>query len=132
MKGFPSQMLGFPHPDVDFHALIRDNCDNTVDVPEPPPEDNIQASRHYPIQAQRSGVLSHQPYNTYAPRTTFLQLRTARVHRSVFKASQLLKMSKEEQMLATTSSNLLDNMIDDMIHKVDPAIMMESEDKIKV
>jgi hypothetical protein len=50
----------------------------------------------------------------------------------VFKASQLLKMSKEEQMLATTSSNLLDNMIDDMIHKVDPAIMMESEDKIKV
>ncbi len=42
-------------------------------------------------------------------------------------------MSKEEQMMVTTSSaNLLKDTIDDTIHWNDPKMTMMSEDKIKV
>ncbi len=122
---------GLALPDMDVHSPIGDDHDNMVDIPEPPPKEDTQASQCYPMQTKRS-VLRHQHYNTYSHRTTFLQLGMARAHRSVLGASLLLRMSKEEQMLAMTSSNLLDNMINDVIHKVDPEMMMKSEDKIKV
>jgi hypothetical protein len=85
----------------------------------------------YPTQLRRS-VIGHQPYNTYAPRTTFLQLGTTQAHRSVIKASRLIKMAKTEQLLATKTSEATCDMIDDAVHKFNPNLTTWSEDKIKV
>ncbi len=63
----------------------------------------------------------------------FLQLGEAQAHRSVLEASRLAKMSKEEWLLATTASSILKcDMIDDVKHKIDPVLVTESEDEIKV
>jgi hypothetical protein len=43
--------------------------------------DEIQDVRRYPTRARRS-VVGNQPYDTYAPRTKFQQLREVRTHRS--------------------------------------------------
>ncbi len=48
----------------------------------------IQDVRRYPAQAHR-GAVGNQPYNTYTPQTTFLQLGAVRAHRSVLEASRL-------------------------------------------
>jgi hypothetical protein len=50
--------------------------------------EEIQDVRRYPTRARRS-ALGNQPYNTYAPRTTFLQLGAVQAHRSVLEASCL-------------------------------------------
>jgi len=60
--------------------------------------------RRYPTRTRRSAV-GNQPYDTYAPRTTVLQLGTVRVHRSVLEANSLARMTKEEQLLATTTTS---------------------------
>ena len=65
--------------------------------------DEIQDVRRYPTQASMS-VVGNQPYDTYAPQTTFLQLGEVRAqHRSVLEASSLTRMTKEERLLATTT-----------------------------
>jgi hypothetical protein len=79
-----------------------------------------------------AGVWSAINYATLALRMMFLQLRMARAHRSVLEASQLLRMSKEKHMLTTTSSDIPNKMIEDAVHKADPEMMTESEDKMKV
>jgi len=65
--------------------------------------DEIQDVQRYPTRARRS-VVGNQPYHTYAPRTTFLQLGEVRAHRSVLEGSRLTRMTKEERLLATTTS----------------------------
>jgi len=60
--------------------------------------------RRYPTRTRRSAV-GNQPYDTNAPRTTFLQLGTVRAHRSVLEANSLARMTKEEQLLATTTTS---------------------------
>jgi hypothetical protein len=87
--------------------------------------------QRYPTRLRRS-VIGHQPYNTYAPRITFLQLGMTQAHRSVIKASRLVKVTKAEQLLATTTSDVTCDMIDDTVHKFDPKLTTRSEDKIKV
>ena len=42
---------------------------------------------------------------TLAPRTTFLQLGTAQAHRIVLEANRLARMTKEERLLTTTTTN---------------------------
>jgi hypothetical protein len=58
---------------------LGDNHDDTAE-PAVIPQD-IEEGRRYPQRARRS-VIGNQPYDTYAPRTTFLQLGTVRVHRA--------------------------------------------------
>jgi hypothetical protein len=55
-----------------------------------PGADNKAAAvgRHYPSRACRS-VIGNQPYDTYTPRTSFLQLGMVRAHRSVLEANRL-------------------------------------------
>ncbi len=78
-------------------------------------------------------MVSNQPYDSYAPRTTFLQLGTVRAHRSVLKASQLARMAKEEQLLATTASTSLEELVnDDVMHNIDRDLCMTSEDEMRV
>jgi hypothetical protein len=48
---------------------------NDIPVPPPIPDEPVE-TQHYPTQPCRSAV-RHQPYNQYAPRTTFLQLEEA-------------------------------------------------------
>ena len=73
--------------------------------------------QRYPTRTRRSAV-GNQPYDTYAPRTTFLQLGTVRAHRSVLEASRLARMTKEEQLLATTATTSKP-FVDDVTHQVD-------------
>jgi hypothetical protein len=86
-----------------------DDRDNTVVVPVVTADDKPEQC--YPTRLRRS-VIRHQHYDTYAPRTTFLQLGTTRAHRSVIEASRLMKMTKAEQLLAMTTSDVTCNMID--------------------
>jgi hypothetical protein len=63
----------------------------------------------------------------------FLQLGDARAHRSVLEANRLAKMSKEEQLLATTTGNMLEcNMINKVDHEIDPKKVTKSKDEVKV
>ena len=69
-------------------VLGDDRNDNTAAVI---PVDTAAKGRCYPTRARRSAV-GIQPYDTYTPRTTFLQLRTARAHRSVLEANRLARI----------------------------------------
>ena len=57
--------------------------------------DDEADGRRYLTRARKSTV-GNQPYDTYAPRTTFLQLGTVQAHRSVLEANSLARMTKEE------------------------------------
>ena len=70
---------------------LGDDQDNMVVAPVAAADDKPE--QRYPTQLHRS-VIGYQPYDTYAPRTTFLQLGMTQAHRSVFKASRLIKMTK--------------------------------------
>ena len=87
--------------------------------------DKIQDVRHYPTQACRSAV-SSQPYDTYAPQTSFLQLGAVRAHRIVLKVSHLTRMTKEERLLATTTLPM-EATNDDATHKIDPKLCTTSQ-----
>jgi hypothetical protein len=78
------------------------------------PVDTATNGQLYPAQACRS-VIGNQPYDTYAPRTTFLQLGPAQAHRSVLEANRLARMTKEEQLLATTATTP-EPFVDDVTH----------------
>ncbi len=88
---------------------------------------------HNLTQSCRSAVGS-QPYNKYlAPRMMFLQLGEARAHRNVVEAYRATRMSKEEQVLATTTGNMLEyDMINDVDHEIDPEMVTNSKDKVKI
>jgi hypothetical protein len=103
------------------------------DIPIPPPiPDEPVKTRRFPTQSRRSAV-GHQPYDEYAPRMTFFQLREAQAHRSVLEASRLARMSKEERFLATTTINSIElDMIDNVEHKFNPQLTMTPEDEVKV
>jgi hypothetical protein len=92
--------------------------------------DAIPTNRHYPLRSRRS-VVGHQPYNTYAPHSTFLQLREVQAHRSVLDATQYMGMTREEWLHATTWLDA-EPPINDTEHAVDPELLTDSEDKIKV
>ncbi len=99
----------------------------------PAPMVIAEEERHYPTQSCRSAV-GHQPYDKYlAPSMTFLQLGEARAHRSVLEADRLARMLKEEQVLATTTGNVLEyDMIDDVDHEIDHEMVANSKDEVKV
>jgi hypothetical protein len=64
---------------------------------------------------------------------TFLQLGEARAHRCVLEANRLDRMSKEEQLLATTTDNVLEcDMINEVDHETDPEMVTNSKDEVKV
>jgi len=88
--------------------------------------DGIQDVRRYPTRARMS-VVGNQPYDTCAPRTTFLQLGEVRAHRSVLEASHLARKTKEERLLATTTLPT-EPTIDDATHEVDPEICTTSQE----
>jgi hypothetical protein len=81
---------GLVPPDPRDLLPFGDNRDDTTE-PAVIPQD-VKGGRRYPHRAHRS-VIGNQPYDNYAPHTTFLQLGTARVHRSVFEANQLARMT---------------------------------------
>ena len=93
-------------------------------------QDDSEDIRRYPTRARRSGV-GNQPYDTYTPQTTFLQLRAVQVHRSVLETSCLTRMTKEERLLATTMSPM-EPMVDDAMHKIDPELCTTSEEEMMV
>jgi hypothetical protein len=64
---------------------------------------------------------------------TFLKLGEARAHRSVLEANRLARTLKEEQLLATTTDNLLEcNMINEVDHEIDPEMVTNSKNEVKV
>ena len=105
--------------------------DNRNDTAEPAviPQD-IEEGRRNPQRACRS-VIGNQPYDTYAPRTTFLQLSTVHAHRSVSKANQLARMTRHKRMMATTTCTPED-FIDDAVHKTDTALLTSSEAELSI
>ncbi len=78
-----------PHPNGG--DPIFDMANETVEV---------MTNRHYPDQSRRS-VVGHQPYDTYAPRMSFLQMGEVHAHRSVLDATKYAGMTKQEQIHAT-------------------------------
>ena len=102
--------------DDDPGGSIGDNSDNTL-VPAVAGADDEGApmSQRYPSRARRSAI-GNQPYDVYAPRTTFLQLGAVRAHRSVLQANRLARMTKEERLMATTMTTTSEDFVDDATH----------------
>jgi hypothetical protein len=120
-------------PVPDFEQLAATTLDNAgID-----PQDCLCATRGaagrtqcYPDPSRRS-VVGHQPYDTYAPRMSFLQMGEMRAHRSVLDATKYAGMTKQEQIHATTWSETT-FAIDDTKHTINPELVTESEDEMKV
>ncbi len=72
-KGVLQMPLGEDRDDTSIPVIALDDDETN---------DKIQDVRRYPTRARRS-VVGNQPYDTYAPRTKFLQLGEVRAHRSV-------------------------------------------------
>jgi len=119
MKGFSK--LGEDRDDTSIPVIALNN-EKT--------HDQIQDVRRYPIRAHRS-VVGNQPYDTYAPQTTFLQLGVVRAHGSVLEVSHLTQMTKEERLLAMTMSPM-EPTIDDAMHKIDPKLCTTSQEDMMV
>jgi hypothetical protein len=79
-----------PHPDG--ANPMFDMANKTVEV---------TTNQRYLDRSRRS-VVGHQPYDTYAPRMSFLQMGEVRAHRSVFDATKYAGMTKQERIHATT------------------------------
>ena len=118
MNGNPAMILGEDRNDNTPVAIAEDTEDTPTD------------GQRYPTQARRSAV-GNQPYDAYAPRTTFLQLGTARAHRSVLEANRLARMTKEERLLAMTTTTS-EPFVDDVKHRVDQAMCTTSEAELGV
>jgi len=86
--------------------------------------------QRYPTRTCRSAV-GNQPYDTYAPRTTFLQLGTVRAHRSVHEANSLARMTNEERLLATTTTSSKP-FVDDVTHRADKVMCTTSKEELGV
>ena len=128
---FDPQDAGLSAP---AYALpLGDNRNNTIIPPIIPDNTDIPVgdSSHYPTQACRSAV-GNQPYDQFSSRVSFLQLGQSRAHGNVMEATQLLQMTKEEQMLFTTSSNSPEPLIDNTIHRVHKTLITTSENELKV
>jgi hypothetical protein len=110
-------------PDLPNVPTFRGNPDE--------PED--ETPEHcYPVQSCRSAI-GHQPYDEYAPQTIFLQLGDALGHSSVVEVGKLARMTKEERVMMTTTSNMLaSDMIDDATHLSDPKLILSLEEEFKV
>jgi len=129
--------LTFDLPDAGLGVVA--GADDTSDI-ESNRQDNISTvvmaadddtvGRRYPTRTRRSAV-GNQPYDTYAPRTTFLQLGTARAHRSVLEANRLARMTKEERLLATRTI-ASKPFLDDVTHRVDQAMCTTLEEELGV
>jgi hypothetical protein len=118
----PDGIAVVPHDVPDLHAF------------EPnPAEDTKPATEcQYLLRSCRSAI-GHQPYDKYTPLTAFLQLGETRARRSVIKASKLVRMTKEECLMATTASNALGtDMVDDATHVNNPELVSSSEEEIMV
>jgi hypothetical protein len=109
-------------------ASILDMADETVEILTD--TDAVTTNWRYPLRYQRSAV-GHQPYDTYAPRMTFLQLGEMHAHRSVLDATQYVRMTREERMHAMTWSEMAPP-VDDTEHTVDPELVTDLEDEMKV
>ena len=114
-------------------GLVPDVPDEVVAIDPPPDIDTTP--RRYPTRSRRS-VVGNQPYDTYAPRTQFLQLGEVRAHRSALSTAQeqreqqeLPNSNREELVHATMSSDL---NVDDTVHQIDPELHTTSEDEIAV
>ncbi len=118
----PDGMAVVPHDAPNAHAFEPNPAEDTKPATE----------RQYLLQSCRSAI-GHQPYNKYAPHTAFLQLGETRAHRSVIKASKLVRMTKEEHLMATTASNALGtDMVDDTTHVNNSELVSSSEEEMMV
>ncbi len=108
----PDSGLGVVAGSDDTSDIGSDRRDNISTVVMGADDDT--AGRRYPTRTRRS-VVGNQPYDTYAPRMTFLQLGVVRAHRSVLEANRLARMTKEERLLAATTT-ALKPFIDNVMH----------------
>jgi len=107
---------GLLPPDGDPGESLGDESDDTLIEAVPGADDETAAvGRRYPSRARRS-VIGNQPYDAYAPHTTFLQLGTVQAHRSVLEANRLARMTKEEPLMATTMTTTSESFVDDATH----------------
>jgi hypothetical protein len=127
-------MFDIPDEGVLQMSLGEDRDETSIPVialDDDETHDEIQDVRRYPTQASMS-VVGNQPYDTYAPQTTFLQLGEVRAqHRSVLEASSLTRMTKEERLLATTTLPM-EATTDDATHKIDPKLCTTSQEEMMV
>ena len=123
--------------------------------------DTTTSRRRHPPQSCRSVIRHQQPLHDYAnetvelltdaatnestppripiahrtraqaPRMAFLQLVEVRTRRSVLDAKQFAGMTREE-MMHVTNYTQKEPEIDDTEHAVDPKLLTNSEDKMKV
>jgi hypothetical protein len=121
--------ITFDLPDAGLQVGIPYEVDevpvSAAAVPAAPVQDDAW---QYPIQLRRS-VIGNQPYDSYAPRMQFLQLREVQAHRSVIDAARNIGNNKQEWIHATMSSK---TMVDDAEQAIIPELMTESEDEMKV
>ena len=82
-------------------VVLGDDRNDNTDVVIP--VDTATNGQGYQTRACRSAI-ENQPYDTFTPCTTFLQLGPAQAHRSVLEANRLARMTKEERLLATMAT----------------------------
>ncbi len=119
--------ITFDFPD---DGIILDYND-TAEFPDATIADVATTTHCYPTQSC-SSVVGNQPYDAYAPRVQFLQLREVQAHKSALRAMSEQKLHPGEmtmqQMHATTATLKLDNTV----HMVGKELMMTHKHKIVV
>ncbi len=112
-------------------ASLYDMTTVTVDVltNTTNPSNNVTEQQYLSISCR--SVVRHQPYNSYAPRTTFLQLGEVRMCRSVLDTKEFAGMTKEERILVTTYTEMKQE-VDKMKYIMDPNLITDSENEMKV
>ena len=88
--GAEVQWRGSALAEADEDKIIYKIMFDLPDAGPPPTNVNLQI----PLGDDRDDMAAgNQPYNAYAPRTTFLQLRTGRIHKSVLEVSRMARMT---------------------------------------
>ncbi len=118
-------------PVDDKGAGLADSRDDTIDTPVVPEDDTANARLSYTSSQEWDWQLTLQ---RICPKDSILAARNGvSAQECTRRKPGLLRMTKEEQMMATMSiTDLLKGTIDDAVHRNDPEMTTTSKDKIKV
>jgi hypothetical protein len=106
--------------------IILNNVQNVQLIP-PADTNNFNTMEDKPRQSIAHCTRSR------APRMSYLQLGEVQTHRSVLGARQYVGKTKKERIHASTSSSMqLESKVNEGVHRIDPELVTESKDEMKV
>ena len=129
MNAIPADKVGTGEAPIEIPDVPMNDATAVAHIPDVVPA--AATGRRYPTQPCRSAV-GNQPYDTFSPQMTFLQLGETRAHRSVLNAKQYAGMTRNKQLHASAALPSIPHNVKDVEHMTDLEMTTKSKAEIIV